>query len=485
MDLPLGNIDYNRFYKLLGQRLRRLREQRGLKQSEMAKLIKVSYRHYQDVEGGKINLRGETLLRCLLAVDFDLYEIREECLLLTPDRRMPLRDPTTSPCGFQTTILIIDDEPSALKLLPEMLSGEEHRWKILTAISLKEALLVVQRERIDIAIVDVALPLITGFEVMNQLKQMGTLCSFIVMSGDVSLQNYRKALESGAIEFLEKPFDESDLKRAIMRAESYQKIERERSELFERHRQSEIKYRKMVDTSLDAIILSDALTGNILDCNEICEKIYGWTRDELSAMNRVELTVTKGVVAEDLDLIRSKEGHYRIPLRYHQKKSGKPIPVEISASLFPYNGREVICEMIRDISERLAMEEELRFSEARFRTLIEYAPVALSIADRQGRCIYVNRAWSLLNGLDLDRAKGDGWLDTVCADDREFVYSNWYGMVERQEGRPLRYRLQSKCGKIIWVHAITKEVVDTFGNHWGYMNTTFELSKLVEMAKQI
>lgn len=55
---------------VLGQRLKLLRSEKGLTQREMAEMLKKTGRHYQDMESGKINVPGLTLIK--LADFFDV-----------------------------------------------------------------------------------------------------------------------------------------------------------------------------------------------------------------------------------------------------------------------------------------------------------------------------------------------------------------------------------------------------------------------------
>lgn len=68
--------------KEFGQRLRELRQERGLKQREMADVLKMTLRNYQRVEHGEINI--PTLTLCALA---DYFEVTTEYLLGRSDSR--------------------------------------------------------------------------------------------------------------------------------------------------------------------------------------------------------------------------------------------------------------------------------------------------------------------------------------------------------------------------------------------------------------
>ena len=97
-------------------------------------------------------------------------------------------------------------------------------------------------------------------------------------------------------------------------------------------RESEEKYRMLFNTASDAIMVFDAKTRQILDVNETCLKLYGYTRKEFLNLTHTQITVEPG---KSEKLIKQViDGKItRIPLRYHKKKDGTKFPVEISTGI--------------------------------------------------------------------------------------------------------------------------------------------------------
>ena len=119
--------------------------------------------------------------------------------------------------------------------------------------------------------------------------------------------------------------------------------------------ESEEKFRKVFSCSRDALIIIDKETGNILDANDYTFRLYGYSRDEILNLKNTDLSFEPVKTALAL-----KEFIERIEVRYHKKKDGTVFPVDISASRFMMNGREVVLASIRDITDRLQAEEELK-----------------------------------------------------------------------------------------------------------------------------
>jgi len=165
----------------------------------------------------------------------------------------------------------------------------------------------------------------------------------------------------------------------------------ERKRLEELLRMSEEKYRQLFATVPDAIFIFDAETRQFIDVNESALKLYGYTREEFLSMKLVDITaepeesekVVKKTIAAKMD---------RVPLRYHRKKDNTVFPVEASTSMFDLEGRNVICVVIRDITDRRRAEEAVRESEERYRTLFESTANPILVIDTEGNYVAGNNA---------------------------------------------------------------------------------------------
>lgn len=131
----------------------------------------------------------------------------------------------------------------------------------------------------------------------------------------------------------------------------------ERKKTEESLRESEEKYRQVVASTTDAIVVFDSDTGQFTEVNKAAEKLYGYSREEFLLMRHVDVSAEAEATTESV-LRTVNENHSHIPLRYHRKKDGTVFPVEISAGLFSAGGKKLLCGVVRDITERKKTEEE-------------------------------------------------------------------------------------------------------------------------------
>ncbi|HEX5337331.1 MAG TPA: response regulator [Gallionella sp.] len=111
----------------------------------------------------------------------------------------------------ESTILVVDDSPSNVKLLRVILAAAGYR--VLDADSGAEALTILQRDRPDAVLLDVRMPGMSGYEVCRQIRKNLQFASLpVIMVTALSQAEERIAgIEAGATDFISKPFNKKEL----------------------------------------------------------------------------------------------------------------------------------------------------------------------------------------------------------------------------------------------------------------------------------
>ena len=118
-------------------------------------------------------------------------------------------------------------------------------------------------------------------------------------------------------------------------------------------KESEEKYRHLFDLESDAIFLIRKDDGQILEVNRAAVELYGYSREELLSMKNTDLSAEPDKTTQ-----ATAKQNTTIPIRYHRRKDGTTIVVEITASHFTWQNVDVHVAAIRDISFRLEAEKE-------------------------------------------------------------------------------------------------------------------------------
>src|SRR3954454_9253616 len=110
--------------------------------------------------------------------------------------------------AFSPSVLVIDDEPIVLDLFQRVLS--ERGLAIRTARSAEEAFALIEREGFGCVLADKNLPGLDGIELIRRVRQVQPYCACIVMTAYASTASAVEALRLGAVDYIEKPFDDLD-----------------------------------------------------------------------------------------------------------------------------------------------------------------------------------------------------------------------------------------------------------------------------------
>lgn len=105
-------------------------------------------------------------------------------------------------------ILVVDDEPHLVKLVRSNL--EAQRYKVLTAMDGLSALAIVEKEGVDLVILDIMLPGMDGFEVLQKIREFSSVPVIMLTAKDQDVDVVR-GLRSGADDYVKKPFSVHEL----------------------------------------------------------------------------------------------------------------------------------------------------------------------------------------------------------------------------------------------------------------------------------
>lgn len=122
------------------------------------------------------------------------------------------------------TVHIVDDDPSMLKYLSQLVSSTDYKSK--TYDNANEFLTAYSDEGLGCLILDLRLPGISGLELQQQLSSNNIDLPVIMISGFGDVPTVVKAMKAGVLDFLEKPFKKQDLLGLIDNAITKHKADR-------------------------------------------------------------------------------------------------------------------------------------------------------------------------------------------------------------------------------------------------------------------
>lgn len=106
-------------------------------------------------------------------------------------------------------ILIVDDQRANIEVLQELLRIQGY-VNIFATTDPRQVFNIIDEQKPNLVLLDLSMPFLTGFEVMEKLREKGQLNSYmpvLVLTADATTATKQKALSEGASDFLSKPFD--------------------------------------------------------------------------------------------------------------------------------------------------------------------------------------------------------------------------------------------------------------------------------------
>ena len=145
------------------------------------------------------------------------------------------RDPRGPSRCHGMNILIIDDEEVLQDILTVLIRKEGHTP--ITASTGEEGLAVLEREEIDLILLDLMLPGMHGMEVLRQVRQRSTDVVVVVITAFSSIESAIQAMREGAFHYIPKPFKNEEVLLTIRKGLEQRRLTSENRSLREQLRQ--------------------------------------------------------------------------------------------------------------------------------------------------------------------------------------------------------------------------------------------------------
>ncbi len=245
-------------------------------------------------------------------------------------------------------VLIVDDDAQICDSVSKILKNEG--YSVITANNGNNAINISTQEHIDIALIDIRLPDISGIDVLEKFKQSNPQTGIIIISGVATLDDATRSLNLGADIFLIKPIDPEELLDRIEKVLHQKTLER-------RLRESEHRYKTLVENSLDGII-AFGVDFRIGYANPSFAELVGSSKEQITEKSFLDYIYPFSMkLLLNLFETPADEGGKILPIFFIISKDMEKIPVESSVSMVVRDGVKVGAQMVlRDVRDSFRVE---------------------------------------------------------------------------------------------------------------------------------
>ena len=330
------------------------------------------------------------------------------------------------------TILIVDDTEENLLFLEVIISKLEAN--VIKASSGPEALEKTKDLELVLAILDVWMPEMTGYELaerLNKERTSGKVPIIFLTANFFSESEMIKGYGFGAVDYIFKPVDRQILlskinvfidlynqKQTIVYNSRLLKDYSDKLTIVNSAlKQSEEKYKSYIDSAPDGVFVTDE-TGKYLEVNDAASRITGYSKEELLTMSMTDMLFDKPV--EDINAFFNQlmhAGSYNIDSSLKHKNGSKRW-LEIDAVQL---AKTRFLGFVKDVTESKLAAEALIESEERFRSFFELTADMMVISDINGYFRDINSSWSKVLGYSSEELLEKPFLEFIHPDDLDLT----------------------------------------------------------------
>ena len=367
----------------------------------------------------------------------------------------------------QYSVLIVEDNEDLVLGLQDLLRHDG--YAVTVAGTVAAALKLVRAHRFNAILLDLGLPDGDGLEVLKETQRLDSSLPVVIVTAHISSDRTVGSLAQGAYAYLTKPYDREELRHTLRRAigvkELAVKVQRTEHLLS----QSEERFRSLVDSATDAIVLADH-RGRIVSWNRSASTLFGYADEEAIGEPLTLLMPARYRHAHVQGLARMEStGNSHAMgsvIEVHGlKKDGTEFPIELSLATWKSMDHAYYGGIIRDTSDRKKAERAMQDSQERFRQLAEHISEVFWMTDlAKQQMLYVSSGYEKIWGRSCESlyASPQSWLDAVHPEDRDRVRS---ATLDKQTAGTYdeQYRILRPDGTIRWISDRAFPIRDSSG----------------------
>jgi PAS domain S-box-containing protein len=350
-------------------------------------------------------------------------------------------------------VLILEDQPADVELMLYELrrSGFELNPK---CVETETDYLACLQPDLDLILSDYTMPQFDAPRALFLLQERDLNVPFIIVTGTISEEAAVACMKQGAADYLIKD-RLARLGEAVRHALQQKQLYYEKQQAELALRESEEKFRTIFSKALDVILIVDPDNGQILNANPATEYVLGYQVESLMGQ---PFTILSPATPQFFDNLLQKFKVQGSVFEFYEflQADGSTCPMDLTATLIPWNSKQVVLVTLRDATERKQTEAALKKSEEHFRQVISSISDHIYVTEYTATGQRVNHYLSpveTLTGYPIEKllANWSFWPSCIIhPDDRGLAAAQAERFAQGFNGE-VEYRLIRSDGRVIWV----------------------------------
>ena len=324
------------------------------------------------------------------------------------------------------SVLVVEDNLDLVMGLQDLLRHDG--YTVAVAGTVAGAIELVRTHHFSAILLDLGLPDGDGLDVLKESQRLSPSLPVVIVTANISPDRTVGSLKQGAYAYLTKPYDREELRHTLRRAVGVNELAVKVEQTEHLLSQSEERFRSLVDSATDAIIVADH-RGVVLSWNRSASELFGYTDEEVTGQPLTLLMPARYRQAHEQGLLRMEStGKGRVMgsvVEMHGlKKNGTEFPIELSLATWKSAGNSYYSGIIRNISDRKKAERAVKESQERFQQLVEHISQVFWMTDSaKQQMLYVSSGYEKIWGRSCTSLydSPQSWLDTIHPEDRARV----------------------------------------------------------------